>query len=184
MFGAPASCRYIIAQYGTSIYLALMTTYLGIWNLDFFRLHYKGICLPISSLTALSLDYAIAFYPLFLIFLTFLATELHARGFRIVVFLWSPFRRMFRQRWENKSSLIDVMATFMLLTYNKMLSVSFDLLAFTQPFNLNGTFTGKYLYHDATIVYFGSKHLPYGVMAILFLTVFIHPGEQRAESRA
>ena len=173
MFGAPASCRYIIVQYGTSIYLALMTTFVGIWNLDFFRLHYKGICLPISSLTALSLDYAIAFYPLFLIFLTFLATELHARGFRIVVFLWSPFRRMFRQRWENKSSLIDVMATFMLLTYNKMLSVSFDLLAFTQPFTLNGTFTEKYLYHDATIVYFGSKHLPYGVMAILFLTVFI-----------
>ena len=173
LLGAPVVCRYITAQYHISIQYALLATFLGIWNLDFFRLHYKVICLPISSLTALSLDYAIAFYPLFLIFLTYVATELHARGFRIVVFLWSPFRQVFRQRWDNKSSLIDVMATFMLLTYNKMLSVSFDLLAFTQPFTLNGTFTGKYLYYDATIVYFGAKHLPFAIMAILFLFILI-----------
>ena len=173
MIGAPVVCRYIITQYDTTIYLALMATFLGIWNLDFFRLHYEGICLPISSLSVLSLDYAIAFYPLFLIFLTYIATELHARGFRIIVFLWSPFRQVFRHKWNNKSSLIDVMATFMLLSYNKMLSVSFDLLAYTKPFNLNGTITGKFLYYDATIVYFGPKHHPFAIMAILFLLIFI-----------
>ena len=173
MMGAPVVCRYMIAQYGTHIQLALPATLLGIWNLDFFRLHYEGICLPLSSLSALSLDYAIAFYPLLLIFLTYIATELHGRGFRIVLFLWSPFRLVSRHKWDNKSSLIDVMATFMLLTYNKLLSVSFDLLAVTQPFNLNGTITGKYLYYDATIVYFGPKHLPFAIMAILLLFVFI-----------
>ena len=173
MIGAPVVCRYMIAQYGTHITLALLATFLGIWNLDFFRLHYEEICLPLSSLSALSLDYAIAFYPLLLIFLTYTATELHAKGFRIVLILWSPFRLVFRHKWDNKSSLIDVMATFMLLTYNKMLSVSFDLLAFTQPFNLNGTVTGSFLYYDATIVYFGQKHLPFAIMAILFLLIFI-----------
>ena len=173
MVGAPIVCRYIVAQYGTHIEMALLFSFLGIWNLDFFRMHYKEICLPISSLSALSLDYAIAFYPLLLIFLTYVATELHTRGFRIIVFLWSPFRRVFRHKWDNRSSLIDVMATFMLLTYNKMLSVSFDLLAYTQPFNLNGTVTGKYLYYDATIVYFGPKHLPFATMAILFSAIFI-----------
>ena len=173
MVGAPIVCRYIIAQYGAHILMVLCSSFFGIWNLDFFRFHYQGICLPISSLSALSLDYAIAFYPLLLIFLTYVATELHARGFRIIVFLWSPFRRVFRHKWDNRSSLIDVMATFMLLTYNKMLSVSFDLLAYTQPFNLNGTATGKYLYYDATIVYFGPKHLPFAIMAILFSLIFI-----------
>ena len=74
---------------------------------------------------------------------------------------------------HNKSSLIDVMATFMLLTYNKILSVSFDLLVSTQPFNLNGTVTGKYLLYDATIVYFGPTHLPFAITAIIFLLVFI-----------
>ena len=126
----------------------------------------------VSTLTALSLDYAIAFYPLFLIFLTYIATELYSRGCRIVVFIWNPLFKIFRLKWDNKSSLIDVMATFMLLSYNKMLSVSFDLLVFTRPFNLTGKFTGVYLYNDATVVYFGKQHLPYGVMAILFFLVF------------
>ena len=80
MIGAPVVCRYMIARYGTHIMLALLATFLGIWNLDFFRLHCEGICLPLSSLSALSLDYAIAFYPLFLIFLTYIATELHANS--------------------------------------------------------------------------------------------------------
>ena len=173
MIGAPVVCRYIIAQYGTQVQISLIATFLGIWNLDFFRLHYEGICLPLSSLSALSLDYAIAFYPLFLIILTYIVTELHARGFRIVTILWTPFRMVFRRKWDNKSSLIDVMAAFMLLTYNKLLSVSFDLLAFTQPFNLNGTVTGNFLYYDATIVYFGRKHLPFALMAVLFSLIFI-----------
>ena len=173
MIGAPVVCRLVIAQYGSPIYIGLIVTLLGIWNLDFFRLLYDGICLPLSSLSALSLDYAIAFYPLLLIFLTYIATELHARGFRIIRILWSPLRQVFRHKWDNKSSLIDVMATFMLLTYNKILSVSFDLLVSTQPFNLNGTVTGKYLLYDATIVYFGPTHLPFAITAIIFLLVFI-----------
>ena len=64
------------------------------------------------------------------------------------------------------------MATFILLLYNKILSVSFDLLVFTRPFNSTGKITGIYLYNDATVVYFGKQHLPYGIMAILFFLVF------------
>ena len=64
------------------------------------------------------------------------------------------------------------MATFMLLSYNKVLSVSFDLLIFTRPFDLTGKCTGVYLYYDATVVYFSKQHLPYAIMAILFFLVF------------
>ena len=63
------------------------------------------------------------------------------------------FLRLFRHKWDNKSSLIDVMATFLLLAYNKILSVSFDLLSYTQPFNLNGTVTESYLYYDSNLIY-------------------------------
>ena len=170
--GAPVACRYIIAQYGITTEYALISSFFGIWNLDFFRLVYPNICLNVSTLTALSLDYAIAVYPLFLIFLTYIGTQLYFRGYRIVVFFWKPFLKVFRLKLDNKSSLIDVMATFMLLSYNKVLSVSFDLLVFTRPFNLTGKFTGVYLYYDATVVYFGKQHLPYGIIAILFFLVF------------
>ena len=54
-------------------YLAVVTkvasTLMGMWNLDMFRMLYTPFCLRpnISILQVLSLDYAIAVYPLFLI---------------------------------------------------------------------------------------------------------------------
>ena len=175
-FGSPAVCRYIISQYSNTIFYALISTFLGIWNLDFFRLLYPEICLNVSTMTSLSLDYAIAFYPLFLIFLTYTATRLHSQGYKLIILAWRPFKRFLSSKWDSKSSLIDVMATFMLLSYTKTLSVSFDLLTYTRPFNIHGNFTGVYLYNDPTISYFGEEHRPYAIMAILFsLIVNIFP---------
>ena len=171
--GAPAVCRFIIIQYDRTIGYALLSMLLGIWNLDFFRPLYPDICLHISSLTAISLEYAIAFYPLFLIFLTYTVTRLYSKGYKVVAVAWRPFKNVIRlNNWDSKSSLIDVMATFMLLSYTKILSVNFDLLNFTHPFDLHGNFTGVYLYSDPTIKYFGKEHLPYGIMAILFTFIF------------
>ena len=50
----------------------------GIWNLDFFRALDLDICLDVSSLTVLALDYAVAFYPLLLTAISYLFIELHA----------------------------------------------------------------------------------------------------------
>ena len=170
--GAPAVCRYIISLYGNSKLFALIREVLGIWNLDFFRSLYPDICLNVSTMTALSLDYSIAFYPLFLIFLTYMATRLHSQGYKIVILAWRVLKRFVSSKWDRKSSLIDVMATFMLLSYTKMLSVTFDLLNYTRPFNIHGNFTGLYLYNDPTISYFGEEHRPYAIMAILFSLIF------------
>ena len=172
--GSPVVSRFIKAKvhFHRLSLLSTFFTFLGIWNLDFFRLVYTEICLNMSTLAALSLDYAVAFYPLMLMFLTFVITRLHAQGYRVVTLAWYPIRRCVNVKWDSKSSLIDVMATFMLLTYTKLLSVSFDLLDYTYPFNLTGKHTGLYPYNDATVEYFGKEHRPYGIMAILFLVVF------------
>ena len=170
LIGAPAVCRYTISQYGNTKSYALLSFFLGIWSLDFFRFGW-AICLNTSSLTALSLDYAVAFYPLFLIFLTYTATRLHSRGCKVITLAWSPFKRFIMSKWDSKSSLIDVMATFMLLSYTKVLSVSFDLLNFTRPMTINGSITGKYLYNDPTIKYFGPEHRPYAILAIVITLI-------------
>ena len=68
--------------------LVLPTT---IWNLDFFRSLKLNICLNISTLQALTLDCAIAIYPLLLIIATYTLVQLHARDCRLVVLLWRPF---------------------------------------------------------------------------------------------
>ena len=54
----------------------------AIWNLDFFRSLQLNICLDLTTLQTLALDYAIAVYPLVLVVITYIVVdlELHARG--------------------------------------------------------------------------------------------------------
>ena len=50
--------------------------------------------------------------------------ELHGHNFRPIVCLWRPFHRCFvrlRRGWNTKSDLIDVFASFFLLSYGKIL---------------------------------------------------------------
>ena len=68
----------------------------SLWNLDFFRGLFPGICLNVSPLTVVALDYAVALYPLLLTVVSYFLIELHARNVRIVVILWKPFHYVFR----------------------------------------------------------------------------------------
>ena len=56
--------------------LRVLTFLYSMWNLDFFRLSFKPLCLHphISTVQVISLDYVIACCPLLLIPLTYLAT--------------------------------------------------------------------------------------------------------------
>ena len=160
----------------SSMYI-LLSVY-GIWNLDFFRLLYSPFCLhpKMTTVQALALDYAIATYPLVLIAVTYLLVEMHDYNFRIFVWLWKPFHRCFtcfRRVWDIKASLIDAFATFILLSYVKFLSVSFDLLVPVHIFNVSGdSLSKRYLFYDGTMEYFGKEHLPYGILALVVLLVF------------
>ena len=152
-----------------------LATVYGIWNLDYFRILYPDICLRITTLQALSLDYTIAFYPLILIIITYVAIRLHSQHCRIIVCIWNPIERClfkFKNKENIKTSMIDVFATFLVLSYNKILSVNFDLLAFTIPIDSSGKKVGRYLYYDASYEHFGPDHLPYGILALLLLTIF------------
>ena len=150
--------------------LTLQTLY-SIWNLNFFRAFSPDICFRISTLSALSLEYV---YPMLLIILTYVAIELHSRGFRIVIFVWRPFQlcsMYFRKEWNIKSSLIDVFATFLLLSYNRLLDISFSLLMYVTAYNPRGEAVGKYLYYDSSKGFFGDEHRPFGILAVVILFV-------------
>ena len=150
----------------------------GFWNLDFFRSLYLPFCLhpSINTLQLLALEYTIAAYPLFLIMITYALVEMHDRSFNFVIWLWKPFRRCFirfRRHWDVKTYLIDAFGTFLLLSYVKFLSASFDLLTPVHLYNAHGETTNEtYLYYDATIQYFSRQHLPYAILAIMVLILF------------
>ena len=72
--------------------------------------------------------------------------------------------------------MIDVFATFLLLTYSKILYINIDLLTPTVPVDPSGKSVGTFLYMDPNYVYFGPDHLPYGVLAlILLITLNVAP---------
>ena len=150
----------------------------GIWNLDFFGLVIPPLCLNISPLQALALDYAIAFYPLLLVVLTYILIILHSRGVHIVVCLWKPFQIIFSSKkrdWNMQGSVVKAFATFFLLSYLKILNVTYDLLVFTDKYTLSlnerSYSTKPALYYDASVEYFKGSHLYYGIAAI-FVGIF------------
>ena len=152
----------------------LLATLYGIWNLDYFRTVYPNICLRLTTLQALTLDYIVAFYPLVLIMITFIAIKLHSREYRMVVWMWKPTKRCLLKVINTdgiKTSMIDVFATFLMLSCHKILSVNFDLLAFTSLIDSSGKSVGKFLYYDASYEHFGPDHLPYGILAIFSFTL-------------
>ena len=181
--GFVLACQIVTSQVNIgninkmSYYLNVFLSVFAIWNLDFFRLLYARFCIhpDMTTLQVLALDYLVAVYPLFLIFLTYTAVLLHDR-YSIVVKIWRPAYRVFsciRREWNIRGSLIQAFATFMVLSYVKILNVSFSLLIPVQVKDVNGeVINATYLASDAELVYFGREHLPYGILAIVMLSVF------------
>ena len=153
-------------------------TYCGMVNLDFFRLVYTPFCLQphTNTLQVLALDYLVAVYPLLLITLSYLLVLLYDRNVRLIVCLWKPFLPLFikfRRQWNIRNSLVEVFATFFLLSYVKILSVSVDLLVPVLLYDQHGhTLPQLYLFNQGDLPFLGSQHLPYACLALFFLLTF------------
>ena len=157
-----------------------MSSLYGIWNLDFFRYVYKPFCLHpnMSILQMISLDYAIAVYPLLLIFLTYTLVSIYDR-FSVVQLLWKPITWIMvkiNREFGVKRTLIKAFGTFILLSYVKVLNTSVDILMPVQVYNASGIVVGVYTYYNGSLEYFGREHLPYAFLAIfMFATLNLAP---------
>ena len=163
----------------TSYLTLILHTIHGFFNLDFFRYIIPHFCISstMTTLQALSLEYIVAFYPLFLITVLYICIQLHARDFKPLVYLWKPFHKCcacISQSWSPSESLIHAFATFLLLAYSKILYVSFNLLHSTYIHDNTGEKEGSpVFYYNATVPYFSTEHLPFAILAISVLAIFI-----------
>ena len=170
---SPMNVRLLITFPNQQFYFS----FLGIRNLDFFHGFYTPFCLhpKLTTLQTLMLDYVIAVYPLILIIVTYICVKLHNR-YSLVVWLWSPFYKCFaliRNKWDINRSLVDAFATFILLSYLKILEVSYYILAPNTLYDIKGVpIPKKYLYYDGTYEYFGKDHIPYALLALFMVFVF------------
>ena len=166
-----------LSQHCTALQVLVLLPYC-MWNLEFFSRAWNGICLSpnISNLHMLLLGYLSAFYPMVLIFLSYICIELHDRNFRPIVWIWKPFRRClikFRSSWQPKTSIIDAFATFLMLSYTKVTIISFFLLTPTHVTTPRGVYVETLFYFDPHYNYLHGGHLPFALMAIIILLIFV-----------
>ena len=104
--------------------------------------------------------------------------ELYDRNCKAVVALSKPLRKIYGHlnvRCDPKQSILSTFATFLLLSYSKLLFVSSNFLYAIQLYNNTGDLVpnSTVLLFDPSILFFHSQHIPYTVVALSTITVFI-----------
>ena len=156
--------------------IKLLGPFYSLWNLDPLRSAFPDICLNVDTLQAFALDACIAVYPLVLILLSYLLFELYDHNVWFIVFIWKPFYwllRLFHDNWDIRTSVIDSFATFFLLSFVKVLTVSTDLMFFTSVHELLSNKSHYRLYYDANVQFFRGHHLPYALLSSTLLIFLI-----------
>lgn len=142
---------------------------------------YPYFCLhpKFNMLHIVSLDFIVALYPFFLIFLTYILVTMYDNNYRMIVWAWKPFKwclSRYQRQLDVKASLVETFATFFLLSNVKILGICFDLLGWTTSWDSTGAKSDKqYLLYDADVEYFSLQHLPFALLALVmgFLFVFL-----------
>jgi hypothetical protein len=185
LFSLPIIYRLFLTSHGYMYYkgtrwsVKIYSSFIGIWNLDFFRLVYEPFCLhpDMSVIQTLILDYLVALYPLLLVAITYSLVYLYGRNCKVVVLLWKPLRRILRPLFHDldiRATLIESFSTLYLLSVVKIQSVSLDLLVPTPLYYSGGTQDSPYyLYLAPDVVYFGDTHLPYALVALVLSVALV-----------
>ena len=127
-----------------------------------------------TNLGVFCMEYIFVLYPLFLLIVTYVCIELHARNFRLVVYLWKPFHKCFakvRRNWSTSDSIIHAYATFFFLSLTILVFLCFNILYTTNVYNINGTVSTVVLVYEPTMKFFSPQHLPYAIIAITLLVL-------------
>ena len=165
----------------TLSYKVLRTVY-GLFNLDFFRYLPPPLCLGtwLKLIHIAFFRIFTSFYPLFLIFLTWVCVKLHDRNIQLIVCLWRPFHKCFvrlRKGWDSKSDLVDVFITFFILTYYKFVYIT-TVVSFHREKLIQVDMSGNISYIslaeiDLNFVYYSKSYTSFVVIFAMLYFVYI-----------
>ena len=174
------SCWTVPLNRLAMVFLQSTITFYGFFNLEFFRILSTSLCLNLDMIELQLLDYASAFWPLFLIIWAYVTIELHSRDFKPIVYAWKPvqfFLGHFQREWHMKSSLVETFASFLLLSWIKLISISYNLLIVTCVLTVdrdgNVSQDCSHLYYSPTVKLFSHRHLASGIIATSIFIIFI-----------
>lgn len=162
-------------EYGNGLlyFIKVVTSFYGIWNLDFFRYVIPPFCISphLKLIHIFSFYYISAFYPLVLIGITWICIELHSRNFKFLTWIWQYVRKCnchTRKQMNKKSTVIEVFATFFLLSYTKLFFTSFYFLIYI-TIEKDGSLFKYASGLDPETGYFSKNHAPFAIFAIFVL---------------
>ena len=154
--------------------LTYLSSFFGVLNLDFFRHVMPSFCisenLRIVHLAILS--YISAFYPLVLIGVTYLSIKLYSFDYEPVLWLRGKVQKYFHKsqvKPDTKHTIVDVFASFLLLSYTKLMLMFSAFLGFTKIVNSDGSMSRTSLDIDPSISYFSAEHIPFLLLAFFVL---------------
>ena len=159
--------------------IKLFQIYFNFVNLNLFQDFYPSICLGphFNALHIVALDYCIGLSPFIFIVLSYLLITLHDKNVTLIVLAWKPFKyciRFLHADMGPQTSLVEVFASFILLSSVRILATSLTLLSYINVFDeLGNQLDRQYLYLDANIEFFGSEHLPFALLALAVSFLFV-----------
>ena len=175
--------RYMMAEGSSfSTFIQVIATFFGIWNLDFFWYIIPPFCVSskFKLIDLLFIHQICAFYPFFLILVTWICIELHGHNFRPLVWLWSPFHKCtvnLRRSLDAKNDIVDVFSSIFLLSCSKLVYQAITILSChkisitnTSSDNIVSVIT---VAEDLSISCYSAKHLAYSVVILIFDGIFV-----------
>ena len=162
---------------GSFIFVKIMKTMYGFWNLDFFRSAVPPFCISehLDNLQVISFQYLSIVYLTILAVIAWGIVELHERECSLMVRVWKPFRRYlshYSVTSNPKSTIMSAFATIITLSYTKVLYVSANLLDVVKEYRVCQE-NNSHLFLQPDIKPFGPKHAPFVVLATLMLVIYV-----------
>ena len=175
------SYKTILAQVGRLKTIFYLSFYLSvIWSLDFLQVLYNiyPFCISpnLRDLDILLLNFISVLFPLFLVALTYILIELHARDCKIVVCCWKPFHSCFarfRRNWSASDSIVHAFASLLLLSFANLNYNAFELLKSINIYNSTGDAVSKnVLFNRPSLHWYTHKNIYHCILVLLFLFFF------------
>ena len=183
-FSGMVGNKVIFSTTPTYHFLSILVSFYGIWNLDFFRFIIPPFCVSslIKPIHITFLYFISAFYPLCLIVMSWICIHLYSRNFKPVVWLWDKLKQKFHNRFsvnlDATSTIIDVFATFFLLSYAKLVFASLKTLYYEISLNVNSLSHLQETLHvklDPSMKFFGKEHLPFAITSLFIFLLAVLP---------
>ena len=147
----------------------------GPLNLDFFSPFIDKVCLfkRESYLPYFAVQYAVAFYPLFLVGILITINQLYTCNITLVQKCRKHLSCCLRLLTTDlRESSRNVLASFILLAYTKFALISTYLITPNILYDSAGRVVKRVPYYDANIEYFKGNHTALAVIA-LFILLFV-----------